>query len=237
MSPWIPRVLIGFGLIALTSSLISISVGNGGPGAPAIIGGVNDVQRILGGLPQEEGYLGDMEAPVTVTVFNDLQCAPCAEFQTETIDPLIYPEDREEGEPTENYVRDGSVRFEFRHFSLAPNDTTIAAIGAEAAGEQSRQWQFVDTFFRNLDTAKEVGVDDDLMHEVAEAVPQIEITEWEKAYADPASAELVREDAILADELKLPAQPAVVVSGPGGQRELIETPSRAEIEAAIEAVS
>jgi hypothetical protein len=41
---------------------------------------------------------------------------------------------------------------------------------------------------------------------------------------------------MLAAELELPAEPAVVVSGPGGQRELIETPSREQIEAAISAV-
>ena len=56
-------------------------------------------------------------------------------------------------------------------------------------------------------------------------------------YNDPATEELVRQDAMLAADLKLPAEPAVVVSGPGGQRQLIETPSSDEIEAAIDQVS
>ena len=63
------------------------------------------------------------------------------------------------------------------------------------------------------------------------------VDEWQDDYDDPATAELVRQDAELAAELKLPAEPAVVVSGPEGQRELIDTPSYEEIVAAIDEVS
>jgi protein-disulfide isomerase len=218
-------VLIALGLAALVASLISISVGEGGPGAPAVVGGVNDVQRILGGIPQEGAYLGPDDAEVTVTVFNDVQCTPCTTFETETVDRLV-----------EEYARTGDARLEFRHFSLAPNDTTLGAIAAEAAGEQARQWQYIDTFARNIDLVDDHGVTDELVREVAEAIPNLEIDEWQEDYDDPAAAELVRDDAALAAELELPAEPAVVVSGPGGQRELIETPSYDEIAAAIDDV-
>ena len=226
MSPWVPRALLGIGIVALLAALISIAVGEGGPGAPAAVGGVNDVQRILGGIPQEDDTLGPDDAEITVSVFNDIQCRPCAEFQTETVDRLV-----------EELARTGEAKLEFRHFSLAPNDTTLAAIAAEAAGEQSRQWQYIDTFVRNQDLVGDEGVTEELLREIAEAVPQLELEEWEAAYEDPASAEAVREDAMLADELALPAEPAVVVSGPAGQRELIETPGYEEIVAAIEAAS
>ena len=49
---------------------------------------------------------------------------PCADYEINTIDPLV-----------EEYARTGDARLEFRHFSLAPNDTTLAAIAAEAAGQ------------------------------------------------------------------------------------------------------
>lgn len=205
--------------------MISISVGEGGPTARDV-GGVNEVQRLFGGIEQQEAVLGPAEAEITVTVFNDVQCTSCGEYQLEVVDRLV-----------ERYARAGEARLEFRHFSIAPNDTTRAAIAAEAAGEQGRQWQYLDLFVRNQDLAAERGVSDDLLHEIAEAVPQLELEAWEAAYADPASEDLVRRDAMLADELRLPAEPAVVVSGPGGQRELIEAPELAEIEAAIAAVA
>jgi protein-disulfide isomerase len=189
------------------------------------VGGVNDVQRLFGGINQEGASLGPSDAEVTVTVFNDIQCTDCAAYQREVVDPLV-----------DDYARTGRALLEFRHFSIAPNDTTRAAIASEAAGDQDRQWQYLDLFVRNQDLAEERGVDDELLREVAEAVPQLDVDAWDEAYADPASEELVRRDAMLADELRLPAEPAVVVSGPAGQRELAESPPLAEIEAAIAAV-
>jgi protein-disulfide isomerase len=200
-------------------------VGEGGPQS-ATIGGVNDVQRIFGGIEQEGAYIGPEDAETTITVFNDVQCEPCADFEINTIDPLV-----------EKYARTGDARLEFRHFSLAPNDTTVAAIASEAAGLQERQWQYLDTFVRNLDEARTARIDDEFLREVAEAVPQLEVEEWQTDFDDPETAELVRQDAVLAAELKLPAQPAVVVSGPGGQQALIESPSIDDIEAAIDQVS
>ena len=225
MSAWVPRALLGLGLVALVAAVVSIAVGEGGPSRS--ISGRNEVQPLFAGLPQEGAELGDPDAPVTVSIFNDLQCGSCDEFQFEVADALVEP-----------YVREGEeVRLEFRHFSLAPNDTTLAAIGAEAAGMQGYQWQFIDIFFRNQEVFREQGVEEDLLREVAEATGEIDADVWQQDYEAAATRELVVADAKLADELELPAEPAVVVSGPGGQRELIETPSLAEVEAAIAQVS
>ena len=218
-------MLLALGALALGYAIYSLSVGEGGP-EPATVGGVNDVQRIFGGVPQEGARLGDEDAPVTVNVFNDVQCAPCADFEIDTIDPII-----------DERVRSDDVAFEFRHFSVAQNDTTLGAIGAEAAGRQDRQWQYLDTFVRNQELAEGRAVDEDILREVAEAVPELDVDRWESDFGDPSSEELVRDDAKLAFDLKLPAEPAVVIDGPAGERQLIETPSRNEIEAAIAQVS
>jgi protein-disulfide isomerase len=220
----VPRALLGLAGVALIAAVVSIAVGEGGP-QPEDVGGVNDVQRIFGGIAQEDDYLGAEDAEITVSVFNDVQCAPCADFQIEVIDPLV-----------EAYARPDEAGFEFRHFSLAPNETTLAAIASEAAGRQARQWQYLDTFVRNQSLALGRGVDEDVLREIAEAVPVLDVPRWEEDLEDPATEELVREDAVLAAELELPAEPAVVVSGPGGRRELTGPPSREQIEAAIAAV-
>lgn len=225
MSAWVPRLLLGIGAAALVAALVSIAVGEGGL-RPRDVGGVNDVQRLYGGIAQDGDLLGSDEGQVTVSVFNDIQCTDCATFQLEVVDALVA-----------GPVREGEVMLEHRHFSLAPNDTTLAAIAAEAAGFQDRQWQYIDLFVRNQELAREGGVDDDLLREVAEAVPELDVDAWDAAYADPEAVAAVRDDARLAAELELPAEPAVVVSGPRGQRELISSPSLGEIEAAIAAVS
>jgi protein-disulfide isomerase len=225
VSVWVPRTLLGIGAAALVAAIVSIAVGEAGPGSSREIGGINDVQRIYGGIEQEGAYVGPGDSELTVTFFNDIQCTVCAEYQIETIDPLV-----------EEYAREGDARLEYRHFSLAPNDTTLAAIASEAAAEQGRQWQYLDLFARNQELAGG-DVDEELLREIAEAVPELDVDAWDDAFADPAAEDAVREDAMLAAELELPAEPAAVVSGPGGQRELIETPTRTEIESAIAAVS
>jgi len=212
-------------VIGLVAAIYSLAVGNGGP-QPQTIGGVNDVQRIFGGIAQDGAYIGPDDAETTITIFNDLQCAPCADFEIDVVDPLV-----------EKYARTGEARLEFRHFSLAPNDTTLAAIAAEAAGVQSRQWQYLDTFVRNIEATRTRAIDDTYLREIAEAVPELDPEQWAEDYDDPAAEERVRDDAMLAAQLKLPAEPAAVVSGPGGQRTLIDTPTLAEIEDAVDQVS
>jgi protein-disulfide isomerase len=186
---------------------------------------VNEVQQLFGGIEQDGAFLGPDDADVTVTVFNDIQCVPCADFELNVVDPLV-----------ERYARTDQARLEFRHFSLAPNDTTLAAIASEAAGMQSRQWQYLDTFVRNQDLARG-DVDEQDLRDVAEAVPELDEDRWEEDYNSPEAEQNVRDDAMVANDLKLPAEPAIVVSGPGGQRTLIETPTLDDVEAAIDAVS
>ena len=177
---------------ALIAAVVSIAVGEGGPQAQDI-GGVNEVQRIFGGIAQEGADLGPEDAELAISVFNDIQCEPCADYEIDVIDPLV-----------EEYARTDQARFEFRHFSLAPNDTTLAAIAAEAAGEQARQWQYLDTFVRNQDLAISRDVDEDVLREVAEAVPQLDVEQWQEDFESPRSEELVRQDAMLAAELNCP---------------------------------
>ncbi len=153
-------MLLTLAVVGLAGAIISLSVGTGGP-QPAPIGGVNDVQRIFGGIEQDAAFIGSHDATTTITVFNDIQCGPCADYEINTIDPLV-----------EEYARGDAVRLEFRHFSLAPNDTTLAAIAAEAAGKQARQWQYLDTFVRNIEAAQTRTVDETFLREVADAVPE-----------------------------------------------------------------
>jgi protein-disulfide isomerase len=225
VSPWLPRVGLALGGIGIIAAIVTIAVGEGGP-QPQDVGGVNEVQRLFGGIEQDGAYLGPEEAPITVSVFNDLQCTPCADFQLEEIDPLI-----------EDYARTDEVRFELRHFAISGHDTVRAAYAATAAGEQGRQWQYADLFLRNQDLAAEEGVTDELLREFAEAVPELETEQWEEDLDSDEVAQRVDGDARLAAELELPAEPAVVVSGPAGEEVLIETPELEEIDAAIQAVS
>jgi protein-disulfide isomerase len=189
------------------------------------ITGAGAVQRLISGIPQDGARLGEESAPVTVEVFNDLHCPSCADWQRDAIDPLI-----------ESRVRQDEVQLVFHHFSLSPRATTLAAYGATAAGEQGRQWQFIELFFLNQDEAEQEGVTEEFLRRIAVAVLELDEEQWEQDLSSDEVADLVEGDAELATERRLPAEPAVVVTGPLRDRELVESPDLGEIERAIDDV-
>ena len=224
-SRWIPLGLLTIGAIALISALVSLAVGEY-KGEEFTITGSGEVQELLGGIPELGNRLGDADAPVTVDVFNDVQCSRCADYQQEVIEPLI-------GE----YVRTGEAQMILRHYPLGVKPVTLGGIGSAAAGEQDREWQYAELFIRNLDQVPEQGVNQDFLDEVAAAVPKLDTAAWEEAVVGGEAEEAAREGNDLATSLKIPADPAVVVTGPAGSEELDSAPTGEEIAAAIELVS
>src|SRR6266487_3966108 len=220
-SPWFPRVFLGLAAILLIAAILSLSVGTGGP-KPVNVTGEEAVQELIGGVQQDGAYIGSPDAPVTIGVFNDLQCSTCRGYELHTIDPLI-------GE----YARGDSVRLEFHNFSLGATDTTVAAYAAVAAGVQDSEWQFVDLFFRNQGQAGPRGVTPQFLNDIANTqTVGINTTQWNGDRGSAAVKARVDSDAKLAADLSLPAQPAAVVTGPGGTRKLIESPPKAAIDSA-----
>ncbi|MGH2990172.1 MAG: DsbA family protein [Solirubrobacterales bacterium] len=219
---WVPLVALGLVGAAILAAIVSISVGEKGPAAP--VEGAQAVQRLYGGIEQEGNSLGSPDAPVTISIFNDVQCPECGTYQLEAVPTLI-----------DDLVRPGDARLELRHFSLGPRGVTAGALGATAAGEQGAQWQYAQLLFGNVEEVEVSGVEDEFLDRVAAAVPGPEFDEgqWAEDLESPEVADRVTADAELAADLRLPAQPAVIVDGPGGTRQLEEAPSLDEIEAAV----
>jgi protein-disulfide isomerase len=208
---------------AIAIAIVFISVGEGGRRIE--ITGAAETQRLLGGILQDGNELGSPDAPVTIIYFTDIQCEPCADFHFATIPPLI-----------EDLVRDGDAKLELRHFSTSQNETSVAAYAATSAGLQERQWQYAHLFFRNLDQAADGRITEDLLRGVAGAVLELDDSEWEAGIDSEEVREQVESDAALALDLLLPAEPAMIVEGPRGNRELKNSPSLDDVEDAVSEV-
>jgi protein-disulfide isomerase len=220
-SPWIPRIGLGIAAAVVVYAIVALSVGEGGPKKIVINGGAE--QELFGGVRQGSNRLGNDDAPVTISVFNDLQCAPCADYEVKTVDPLVT-----------EYARGDSVRLEFHHLSFGNAETTIAAHAAVAAGGQGREWQYVDLFFRNQDAVAGSRVTDEFLTDIANAIPEMDAGEWEDDRDSAKTEATVEDDARLADSLHLPFNaPSVVVDGPGGTKVLEDSPSKADVDAAV----
>lgn len=218
--------LLALALIVLGYTIVSISTQE--EGDPVVhLDGITDAQRLFGGMPQEGERLGSSNAPVTIQVFNDLQCAACRDDFLSTIPELA-----------ENYARPGDVKLLYRHYSNSINAEQLGFYGAEAAAEQNYGWQYIYLFFRNQDEAERFGVDQDYLASVAGGVEELELREWEedlekKGVSGGAIDERLESQEELGRELKIRTGQAMILSGPGGTVTLQEGPSLAEVEAAI----
>jgi protein-disulfide isomerase len=224
-TPWVPRVLLGVGIVALIAAIVSLSVGTGGPKVIKISGG-DEVQELLGGVRQDGSSLGSPDAPVTINLFTDLQCSTCDSYQLDTVEPLIS-----------EYARGGSVRFELHNYSLGQADVTQSAYAATAAGQQDLEWQFAEMFFRNQDEAPGGSVTDEFLDDIGNAIDSFssfDLGAWHEAMGSEQVKQQVDEDQKLAAQYRLRVEaPSIIVDGPSGTKVLQDGPSKADVNAAI----
>jgi protein-disulfide isomerase len=226
---WVIAIIALF-LFGLGYAIVDISTQK--PGRAVVeLEGVGDAQRIFGGIPQAGDRVGSDNAPVTIQVFNDLQCSNCREDFLSTIPTLV-----------EDYARPGDVKLLYRHYSNAENPEELGFYGAEAAADQGYGWQYTYLFFRNQDEAERFGIDDDYLASIAGGVEELDLPEWLLAKedgegSDGAITERLQGYEELGSDLGIRIRQAAIVSGPNGTETLQDGPSLAEIERAIEAVS
>jgi len=227
-SPRRPR-LIGVLVLALCVgilgfAIVSLSVGSGGEKSEAQVTGAEEVQSLVGGIPQSGARLGAADAPVTVQVFNDLSCDPCSDWNREVIVPMIR-----------GPVRSGDVQLVYHNFPMTASGFFLGAYAAVAAAKQDYEWQFIQLFFSNQEEAKKQGADQDFLNAIARGVGVVNfnVEQWQEDMKDPDIQDTLDADEKISAERRLPAEPAVVVGGENGTQQLIQSPSLAAVQAAI----
>jgi protein-disulfide isomerase len=218
-------VVLAIAVVALLALIASLSLDNPSD-KPVEITGAGEVQGVFGGIHQQGATLGSPDAPVTIDFFNDLQCAFCDDYQLAVVPPLV-----------EDLVRPGQATLVNRHVPRGPRETEGADFGALAAAEQDDQWQFVQLFFINQDKVPPKGVDEDFLSRIAAAVLELDVGKWRSDFQriseDAGERSALEDDSKLEIDLRLPAEPAVVITGVGGVRKLEEQPTLDQIEAAV----
>jgi protein-disulfide isomerase len=223
-----PR-LIGLLVLALCVgilgfAIVSLSIGSGGEEGDLNITGAEEVQSLVGGIPQSGSRLGSSDAPVTVQVFNDLSCDSCSDWNKTVVEPLI-------GGP----VRSGDIQLIYHHFPMSESGFFLGSYGAVAAAKQDYEWQYVELFFANQDVAEKHGADQNFLNAIARGVGVVNfnVEQWQRDMKDSDINTTLEDDEKISADRKLPIGPAVVVGGPNGTRQLDESPSLAQVQAAI----
>src|SRR4029453_774368 len=146
----IGRLVLALCVGLLGFAIVSLSVGSGGQNDEVKITGAEEVQSLVGGIPQDGPRLGSADAPVSIQVFNDMSCDPCSDWNQEVIVPLI-----------QGPVRSGDVQLVYHNFPMKESGFFLGAYAAVAAAKQDYEWQFIELFFLNQHADKKHGADQD----------------------------------------------------------------------------
>ncbi len=147
------------------------------------------------GPPVDGRLLGDPEAPVQLVAFEDFSCSHCGTFSLET-KPLIEAE----------YITDGRVAIEFRHFAILGPDSERAAAASECAADQNLFWPYHDTLF-----ARQGGsgwASDDHLKDFARAVSGLDLDAFDACVDSGEKLQVVRDSTDAAGQM---------IVGAGGQ--------------------
>lgn len=217
------QMAAGAAFLVLAVVLVLIVVNSSGSGGDAQnIEGTADVDRLLGGIPQQGTVLGDSKASVRLIEFGDLQCPVCAGYAKEILPPII-----------ENQVKNGEAKIEFRNLTIIGEESIPAGAAALAAGEQGRGWNYIELFYRNQGEERSGYVTDEFMEAVAKAAGVEDLAKWNQDRQKLTGR--VEETTAEAQELGYNATPSFAIEGPGIKGlELLGTPeSTGALEEAI----
>jgi protein-disulfide isomerase len=203
-------VRVGGGLLlAVIAVGAVIAIGSGSSGAnssTAAKAAGSSVDRLLAGIPQSGNQLGKASAPVTVTLYEDLQCPVCREFSLGAESKLIA-----------NDVRAGRVKLVFRSLQTATPDAATFQVqqqAAEAAGRQNRLWNFVELFYQRQGQEGTGYVTESYLDGLARQLPGLNYSGWLTARKSVAAATQVSADQTLAQSKGFNSTPTIVAQGP-----------------------
>ncbi|HEY6395873.1 MAG TPA: thioredoxin domain-containing protein, partial [Solirubrobacteraceae bacterium] len=225
--------------IAVMAVLIAVSSNSSGgnpvpkPGTAAATRVSGTVSSLLAGISQGGNRLGSPTAPVTVTEFGDLECPLCQGFAFGAQKTLIA-----------NDVRAGKVKLVFRSLCTATCNNagqqvfTTQQAAAVAAGNQNREWDYVELFYQLQGSETSSYVNDTYLNGLARLVPSLNYSTWLSDRGSSSLASQVTQDQQFAASNGWTSTPTLVVSGPKGTatpfQSAVDYPT---LEAAIKAVS
>lgn len=175
-------------------------------------GVVGDLEAAHANFPSElaDGVaLGDADAPIELTMYEDFQCPFCLRF-TATQEPEII----------EEFVKAGKVRLVYKHLPILGRESLQAARGAQCAAEQDRFWEYKHEIFllqakegqlsnERLDSGR---LSDGQLGEFAAKVG-IDRNEWQRCMEDEASLAAVQADEAEARAFGIRGTPGFSING------------------------
>ena len=150
-------------------------------------------------LADDNPFLGEKDALVTIIEFSDYECPFCERFYKQTL-PSIKS----------TYIETGKVKFVYRDFPLGfHSQAEPAAIAANCAGEQEKYFQFHDKIFDNGGAGGKSNAD---YKKWAQEIG-LDVPKWEKCTNDPAQKQEIQKDIDDGSAAGISGTPGFIING------------------------
>ena len=240
-----PKVLaIAGGVVAVVVVAIVLAVvltgggGGGGKlpsGTPAVgncttngLPGCRDVQSLFKGIPQQGLFLGWPFAKSQMTIYIDLQCPFCQQYETTVMPTLV-----------KKYVRTKKVRIKVMPWAFIGPDSTRGQKAMFAAAAQNKAWNFAEVLYFNQGVENTGWLNDSMVAQAAASVDGLDVT---KLWSDRNSGSVSKQVADVAAQASVnhvSGTPTVFVGKTVTTQKLVGSsgavPDLAQTEAAIDA--
>ena len=204
MRPRLMLILLAF-VAALSLALAGCGDdGDDGDGGDGRAGKI----ELLAGVPQDGAVLGEPDAPVKITEYMDLQCPVCKRASEELFPELLA-----------EFVAPGTASIEAVPVSFIGAASGDGALGAYAAGEQDKMWEFIEIAFSEQEGEEDGWLDRDLMEGIAGDLG-LDVAQWGEDVDSDAAASWVAGGQTAAANDEATGVPHFVIEGPNG-RELV----------------
>jgi protein-disulfide isomerase len=187
----------------------------------------DEINGLLADIPQRANALGQAAAPVTLEYFGDLQCPYCRDFALGVLPSLA-----------QRWVRVGQLRVESRALQAATRDPEVFVaqqVAALAAGEQSKAWHFIETFYDQQGAENSGYVTDAYLQAIAGQITGLDVGRWANDRRDPALVEQIVGDERAAESAGLHGTPSFLIGSSGGTMTRLSATDLPAFDAAIEA--
>ena len=190
-----------------------------------ISGSEGGVQELLADVPQDGTTLGSEDAPVTIYLYEDLQCPACASFARGTFPDLVT-----------RYVEPGEVKVVSEPLTIIGPDSTPAAEAALSAGEQDLYWEYSTLFFLNQRRENSGYVTDGFLTSIAEETQGLDVDQWNEDREQGSFESELEAAQNKARDDGVGGTPTMVITGPQGTSKLVGAVPIDQVGAAIDEV-
>jgi protein-disulfide isomerase len=233
------RMVIGVVLAAVAVIVVAIAISSNGGSKSGLQTGtkanatVSGVETLLAGIHQNGNTIGNPNAKVTVTEFGDLECPICRDFALGAENTLIAKD-----------VRAGKVQLVYRSLETATGNGPDPGVfpsqqaAALAAGEQQREWDYIELFYHEQGTEDTGYVNDTYLDGLARQISGLNFAKWNSDRASSSLTSQVTADEQAAAPKGYNSTPTLVISGPKGQAQpIVGDTDYGTLESAIQSVS